>query len=354
MTKKLEVNILGWGAYIPIYRIKIDEICLEWGEDPSRWRKSLGLNEISVPALDEDSTTFAVEAARSAVKRAQISPNLITAIYVGTESKPYAVKPTATIVAAAINASARLSSADLEFACKAGTEAMRICIDHSLVNKTVSLAIGADSAQGKPRDALEYSAGAGAVAFIFSKGVPKHAESAAMVLHHFSYVTDTPDFWRCNGRKYPSHAERFTGAPAYFKHTINAAKGLMEEVGTRPSDYDHVVFHQPNGKFPLKAAKILGFDVKQLKHGFLADKIGNTYAANAMIGLASILDNANPDEKILMVSYGSGAGSDAFDMVIREGVQVKRELAPKVLDLISKKKYLTYGLYAKHKGKLIM
>ena len=37
-----------------------------------------------------------------------------------------------------------------------------------------------------------------------------------------------------------------------------------------------------------------------------------------MIGLTGILDVAKPGDRILMVSYGSGSGSDAFDLEVTD------------------------------------
>ncbi len=352
MKSKLGVAILGWGGYVPIYRIKVEDISRQWREDPSKWERALFLREKSVPGLDEDSTTLAVEAARFAINRAKIDPKSISALYVGTESKAYAVKPTSTIVAAAVGAPREIVSADLEFACKAGTEALNVCLNHVLVRRGVAVAIGTDTAQGSPRDPLEYSAGAGAAALVLGKASSPR-ETAAIIEHHFSYVSDTPDFWRCNGEKYPKHGERFTGMPAYFKHSISAAKGLMGAIGTVPQDYSHVIFHQPNGKFPLQLAKMLGFEKSQLKHGFLVDKIGNTYAANTLLGLAAVLDKANPGEKVLLVSYGSGAGSDAYHIEVKDGVLDKRFLAPLLSEMLDHKVYLSYGEYAWHREMIV-
>ena len=80
----------------------------------------------SVPYPDEDVITISVEASRNALARSKIDPEDIGAVYVGSESHPYAVKPSGTIVAEAIGTSHFITVADYEFACKAGTAAARI------------------------------------------------------------------------------------------------------------------------------------------------------------------------------------------------------------------------------------
>jgi hydroxymethylglutaryl-CoA synthase len=114
-------GIVGYGVNIPSYRIKVEEIAKVWGDDPKAISRGLIVQEKSVPAPDEDTATISVEASRHALARALIDPQKIGAVYVGSESHPYAVKPTATIVAEAIGAAPHLTAADLEFACKAGT-----------------------------------------------------------------------------------------------------------------------------------------------------------------------------------------------------------------------------------------
>ena len=343
-------GIVGYGVYVPSYRIKVEEIARVWGDDPQEISRGLVVQEKSVPAPDEDTATISVEAARFALKRAVIDPQKIGAVYVGSESHPYAVKPTATIVAQAIDAGPHLSAADMEFACKAGTAGMQSCmglVDSNIVE--YGLAVGADTAQGAPGDALEYTASAGGAAYIIGK-----KDTLADIDFTYSYTTDTPDFYRREGMPYPRHGGRFTGVPAYFKHVIAAAKGTFEKMGFDASDYDYAVFHQPNGKFYLKAAKKLGFNQEQVKYGLLSPVIGNTYSGATPLGLAATLDEAKAGDKILAVSYGSGAGSDAFSITVNEKIEEKRELGPKVRDMIKNKCYIDYALYAKFKHKLKM
>src|SRR5512138_3660028 len=185
------VGIVGYGAYVPRFRLPAKEVSRVWTEG----KGGLPIKEKAVPGLDEDVITMSIEAARNAMKRAQIDPTEIRAVWVGSESHPYAVKPTSTIVAEAIGAAPNTQAADWEFACKPGTEALVAAM--GIVGSSMgryAMAIGMDTAQGKPGDALEYTAGAGGAAYLVGA-----AESALAVFEaSYSYATDTPDFWRRN------------------------------------------------------------------------------------------------------------------------------------------------------------
>jgi len=349
MKAKNEVGIKGYAGYVPKYRITPKEIGDVWGKDGETMGKGLRVESKSVPSPDEDVVTISTQAAKWAMKRADIKGEDIEAIYVGSESHPYAVKPTATIVAASLAASPHMTAADYEFACKAGTAAFQTCM--GLVSSGMienGMAIGADTSQGAPGDALEYTAAAGGAAYIIgSKNLIAEIEET------ISYTTDTPDFWRREGEKYPQHGGRFTGKPAYFRHITNCTKKMLESAGREPEDYDFAVFHQPNGKFPVKAAKKLGFSKEQLEPGLLVTNIGNTYSGAVPLGLAATLDQADPEDRILVTSYGSGAGSDSFDIRVTENIERIRERnVPTVEDVISNEEFISYSVYAKFREKI--
>lgn len=347
----MDVGIVSYGAYVPRYRISPKEIGRIWGVNGEAMGKGLLIHKKSVPAPDEDVITIATEAARSMMARTDVDPKDIGAMYVGSESHPYAVKPTGTVVAEAIEATPNLTAADLEFACKAGTAGIQACM--GLVGSGMiryGVAIGADTSQGAPGDALEYSASAGGAAYLIGS-----ENIIAKINKTLSFTTDTPDFWRREHAPYPSHGGRFTGEPAYFRHISSAAKMMFEAMGTKPSDYTYAVFHQPNGKFPTRVAKELGFTPEQIEAGLLTPFIGNTYSGAVPIGLASVLDNAKPGDRIFVVAYGSGAGSDSFDITVTDNIKkFRRDAAPTVAKIIENTVDLDYGTYAKFKGKIVM
>ena len=341
-------GIVGWGCYIPRYRIKVDDIADAWCADANQIKNGLKIIEKSVPSIDEDAATIAVQASKNSIKSANINPEDIGAIYIGSESHPYAVKPTGTIVGQAIGVGNCYTTADFEFACKAGTAAVQVGL--AFVKAKMAqyvLAGGCDTAQAAPGDPLEYAASAGGAMYIL--GVEN---VAAKINHTLSYTSDTPDFWRRNYQEYPSHAGAFTGEPAYFEHIIKATNLMFDAAKSNASDYDFVVFHQPNGKFPTRVAKRLGFKKEQFETGLLVDRIGNTYSGASLLGLAAVLDKAKPGQRVLVTSYGSGAGSDSFDITITENIIDAQKRSKTIDSYINDKSYLSYVQYLRNTGKL--
>ncbi|MEA4811405.1 MAG: hydroxymethylglutaryl-CoA synthase [Anaerolineaceae bacterium] len=341
-----KVGIVGYGAYVPMYRLPAKEVARVWGAND----EGLPIVEKAVAGLDEDVITMSIEAARNALARAALDPFRLRAVWVGSESHPYAVKPSGTVVAEAIGASKNISAGDWEFACKAGTEALVAAM--ALVGSEMgeyALAIGMDTAQGKPGDALEYTAACGGAAYILGPA----EDSLARIEAAYSFVDDTPDFWRRQHAVYPEHGQRFTGEPAYFEHVGSAARMMMEETGLRASDFDYAVFHQPNAKFPQRIGKELGFTTEQIKTGLLSPVIGNTYSGAAMIGLTATLDVAQPGQQILMVSYGSGAGSDAFVLKTTDALKERQKLARTTQEYIARRIEIDYALYTRYRGEIV-
>ncbi|MBN2001840.1 MAG: hydroxymethylglutaryl-CoA synthase [Anaerolineae bacterium] len=340
------VGITGYGSYIPMYRITNAEIARVWAGEGGG-----PVKEKAVAGMDEDAVTIAIEAARNALMRAGIDPTLLHALWVGSESPPYAVKPSSTIVAEAIGATPYLLAADMEFACKAGTEALQAAI--GLVGSGMgayAMAIGADTAQGRPGDELEFTAACGGTALIVGP-----ADTALAICQgSLSYVTDTPDFWRRAHQHYPHHGGRFTGEPGYFHHVEAAAQAIMDTLHLKTTDFTYAVFHQPNVKFPQRVAKRLGFSNAQIEPGLLSGVIGNTYAGAAITGFSAVLDIAQPGDQILLVSFGSGAGSDAFVWRVTEAIVERRDKTLKVADYIRRRTEIDYALYVRYRNKLRM
>lgn len=317
LITKNDFGIVSYGCYISSFFVSSKVIAKNQGQIDDSIPKALGIEQKTVPNWDEDTATIATAASLQALERFKIFEqideiNKINALFVGSESHPYAVKPTGTIVKQALGLSDKMAMADLQFACKAGTQALQIALMYIKAGFTeYAMAIGADRAQAKKGDVLEFTAGTGGASFILGSNIGD-TKVLAKILATTSVATDTPDFWRRPKMSYPEHAGRFSGEPAYFAHITKSVSQILNETGMKPADFDYCVFHTPNAKFPQLIAKQLGFTQAQLQDSLVVKKIGNTYAAASLLALCAVLDKAKAGQKILIASYGSGSGSDAF------------------------------------------
>ena len=334
----MKTGIISLGFYVPRYRITVADIAAVWGKRAHEIEGSLGIMEKAVSSAAEDSLTMAYESSSMAMQHRK---KAVDTIFFGSESPPYAVNPASTILGELLGIGNHYLAYDTQFACKAATGALISAL--SLVESGQSqqaLVVASDKATGRPHDALEYSAASGSVSILVGQDKPMLTVEA-----WDSYSSDTPDFWRREGIKYPSHGGRFTGKPSYFKHIGGAVEGVLKKTQLGPTDFAYAVFHMPNGKFPIQIAKQLGFTHEQIKRSLVVKELGNSYTASALMGLVATCEFVQPGDRILFASYGSGAGSDAFVLQATQYISLRR---PSFAQSIAQKKYIDYPTYLKY------
>ena len=335
------IGIVSYGFYIPKYRIKTESIAEVWGKNPEDVKKSLLIEEKAVAGIDEDSLTMAFESASSALSTVDVDRSKIKIVLFGSETHPYAVNPASTILAEFLGIEKNYLAYDTEFACKAATGALISA--QGLIKSGYSdyaLVTASDKGMGKTHDVLEYTAASASVSLLLGKD-----DLILEILDFESFSSDTPDFWRREGMRYPSHGGRFTEKPSYFYHIEESAKSLFKKTGLAPKDFSYGVFHMPNGKFPVQVAKSLGFSFAQIKDSLTVDYLGNSYTASALIGLMAVLEKAKPGDLIFLCSYGSGAGSDSFVLRVTKNLSGKNR--KEFIKIIKDKKYISYPTYLK-------
>ena len=333
-------GIVSYGFYIPKYRIKTEIIAQAWGKEVKDIIRSLNVYEKSVAGLDEDTLTMAYQSASMALTDSNINRKDIGGVFVGSESHPYVVNPTSTILADYLGLSNDYLAYDTQFACKAATGAIITALSMVKSNMVKNvLVVASDKATGRPHDSLEYTSGSASVSVLIGE------DPILEIVDCISYSSDTPDFWRREGMRYPSHGGRFTGKPSYFHHIISATNKILVRNKMKPNDFDCAVFHMPNGKFPVQVAATLGFSQKQIEKSLIVCQLGNSYTATALMGLVSVLDVARPGDKIFFASFGSGAGSDAFIFKVTPEIKKRRR---NLSQAMKQKQYIDYVTYLKY------
>jgi hydroxymethylglutaryl-CoA synthase len=351
------VGIVGFGHYIPYLRVDMKVFAEQWGVSSQleRMYRLNGRNRVAVNASDEDTVTLAVAAAERALACIDVRDK-IASVLVGSESHPYAVKSSAVIVAETLGFAPDVFAADLQFACKGGSAAT--LISTAMVKAGAvshALAVGADCPQSAPGSLLEASVGAGGCAMVVGPATEAVAEIEAVA----SAGSDATDFWRRDGAPYPSVVGKFSVDEGYMAHTERVANALFEVTKTKASDFAYSVFHQPYAALPSAVAKTLGFTPQQVRPGLVAARIGNTYSASSLLALCAVLDVAKAGDRILLVTFGSGAGSDGLVLRVTDKLaaylkrrtdagfgSIETELGHEHAD------WLTYGQYARIAGKL--
>lgn len=329
---KALLGISGYGVYIPLYRIKLKEIATAWKEDTQL------SGEKSVAYFDENVLTLAYNACRNAIKHADIKPSEINALYLGTVSSPYIEASLAAPLANALGLPENTEAVDFGASTRAGAVALQAGLDAVKSGRLKNiLIVGSDVLVGAPGTSFEYTAGAGAAACILSNnGVIAEYEDS------FFYTTGFSDKWKNVESKYPSFGDAgFIRRYGYIEHVVKAVKGLLEKLGTTAQSFNHIVLQQQESRMISEASKSLGLTPEQLKAGMTLEYFGDTGSASILIGISAILDQAEPGQRILAVSYGSGS-SGAFSFKVNKEIYDKREKSTPVKTFKENKEYIDY------------
>ncbi|MEM2899510.1 MAG: 3-oxoacyl-[acyl-carrier-protein] synthase III C-terminal domain-containing protein, partial [Thermoplasmata archaeon] len=317
------LGIVGLGSFIPAYRIKIEEVARTLGANAEGIKKGNGVEEKAVPNYDQDTITMGVDASYRALIHAGLGLDgkQISSIYFGSTSRPYLIKAGAITIAEAIGATpnVRVQDIDGSFACAANafydalTYTSLEC--EKKANKAVAedgglglrenvLVVGADFPRVPESDTLNQTSGAGAAAFVFGR-----EDVIAEVVSHAVYTTDTPDGWRLPEGELVSQG-RFALEPAYFLHVTESIKGALKRANLEGKDIGHVAIYNPVTSNCMRIAKTFGFSENAMLPTRLNAKIGNCGSASVLLSLAYALERAQPNEYVLMTSYGLGAQSE--------------------------------------------
>lgn len=350
----MKSGIVTYGASVPYRRIDVRAILEVWGNSSSEVLERLGVAERGVLFFDEDTTTLAIEAARNALQAGEVAGSDLEALYLGTGTNAWASNPSSTVVAEAVGAGPGLICCDLQFSGKSGTSAMQALLgltESGLISR--GMAIGADTLNRHvaPGELYEYTASAGATAFVIG------AENvAARVIGMHSHMSSLNDWFRTEGERYIRTSS--SNIPDLLRlglaeHIVPAVVALNGKLGLTPHDYKHAVFQQPYGFVPFMLAEALGLKPDQVALGAVSGQIGDCGAASALLGLANVLDNAEPGDRVLLASYGFGAGSDAFALEITGEIGRLRGNGPTVHDLLARKEMVSYAASVKFEHKFL-
>jgi 3-hydroxy-3-methylglutaryl CoA synthase len=294
------IGIVSAGAHIPRYRLSGKTLAAVWG--------SGGAGERAVANYDEDSLTMACEASLHAL--AGRDPKRVGACLLASTSAPYLEKSSATILAAVADLDAAVLTADLGGSLRCGTTALRLALDHvGAGSAREALVAASDLRPVAPGSAEELQLGDAAAAFVLgAEDVIASFEGAHVASREFT------DVWRTQSDRYLNILPDMTFVRSHGldKHMAEAVEGLLRSTGRKREDIAKVVLYGPDARTQATLVKQLGFpDAAAPKEPVMA-RVGNTGSSACLLGLASVLEESQPGDQVLVVSYGNGAEALLF------------------------------------------
>jgi len=336
------VGISGYGVYIPKLRIKKEDYAKAWGSF-----SAAGVGEKSVMGFDEDVLTAAAKVSRRALESVPIAPDKVTRFAFASTTPPYVEKLLSGTVMVSVGLPNHALSSDHITSTRAGTEAMLAVFEHVFANpKGVALVAAADAPTASMWDSIEHALGAGAAAFVLSSD-----NLIAELEGHASYASEYFGE-RFKPRKddllHDLNVKKFAES-SLITNTTRAGNALMKKLNRKPEEYQHVVIQQPDARVPASVGGKMLFQEPQLAAGLTSNLVGDLGAASTPVSLAATLDLAKVGDKILVISYGSGAGSDALSFK----VVGDRKATVKFQQDADRKEYIDYIKYLKLKGAIV-
>jgi hydroxymethylglutaryl-CoA synthase len=321
-------GITSIGAYVPRYRLSLEEIT-------GFWRVKSASGEKAVAGFDEDSITLAAAAALDCLSRNTADAD---GLYFATTTAPYKEKQGAAVVAGAIDLKRESRTADFTNSLRSGSMALIAALDAANNGSAKNLLVTAsDCRTGAPQERLELLLGDGAAAV----SVGSHRIIAEIEDCHSIYC-DFTDIWRKEEDAFIQSAEgRFTFAEGYLPAMQEAISELMKRCSTAPRDFSKIVYYGLDAREHAALEKKMGFEKNQIQDP-LFSQIGNTGTAASLLTLVSALEEAQPGERILFAGYGDGCDVLAL-RVTKEIAGIRTQASLK--NRLAQKSRIDYGRY---------
>jgi len=315
------IGITAFGAYLPRRRLQRKAVA-----EANRWFAP-GLaggakGERAMANYDEDAVTLAVEAGRDCLPASDAAKDRghVDGVYFASTSMPFSDRQNAGIVAAALQLSEDISSADVTSSQRAGLSALALALDSVAAGRLrAPLVVAGERRKARAASSQELSFGDAAAAVTLGKD-----KVIAEFLGGHARTLDFVDHFRGEGEEFDyGWEERWIRDEGYSKIVPAAIKAALEKTGVAAGDIAHFILPCPFAKLDQSIAKQCGIDPARTRDN-LAASVGDSGSAHALLMLVHALESAKPGEKILVAQFGQGCEVLLFEATDAIGDLPKR------------------------------
>ena len=308
------IGIKDVGSYIPAHRIPRQKIGEAWGYDAFIMKMMVG--EKAIANYDEDALTMASEAVLLALEGRDISK--VNALYFASTTAPYLEKNSSSTLAEIADLPANVSTIDFANSLRAGTSAMLVALNGVKAGTLEeAVVVASDVRLFEPESIWEAMSGDAAAAVVLGEGDDVIAEFEGS----YFLSQELLDYWKKKEDKYIlSDDEKAGSVFGYLNMVPKALEGLAKKLNLTANDISKIIVYASDANTYRAVAKRIGdFASKINQDPTLLLGVGNPGTANVLLQLVLALEEANPGERIVVISYGDGA--EAFSFKVTEAIE---------------------------------
>jgi hydroxymethylglutaryl-CoA synthase len=282
---------------------------------------------------------MAVEAARVARRRA---PDvLVESVWFATVAPPYFDKTNATVLQAALRLPGECGAYDLVGSVRGALGALRAAASQT----GPALAVAADLRTGLAGGPDESFFGDGAAALVV--GADTHGEVVAELGPWVSVTGEFVDRWRVPGEQRSRVWEERFGEVRYGELGADALERLWKAACIGPDAVDHLIVTGTHGRACRAVAQRSGVAVDRLVED-VAPPVGNTGAAHPFVLLVDLLERAEADRVIVLLTLADGA--EALVLRTTSALAGVRGAGASVASQVAAAGPVSYGRYLAWRG----
>lgn len=302
-------GIAACGVYLP--RLKLARKAIF---EANAWfapgLRGAARGERTMANWDEDALTMAVEAGRRCLPA--VDPlrerSHVDALYLASTTAPFADRSNAAVAARALSLPEGISSVEVGSSLRAGLSALMAGMDAVQSGRAAkALVLSGEKRKARAASAQELAYGDGAAAILLSAD-----DAVAEIIGTHSVTIDFVDHFRSSGEDFDyGWEERWIRDEGYGKLVPQAIRALLEKAGVSAAEIAHFILPCPFTGLDKQLASRCGIDPGKVRDN-LAAVVGDTGAAHALLMLAHALEEAGPEETILVAQFGQGCDAILF------------------------------------------
>jgi len=300
-------GICSYGGYVPRYRLNRGTIvqAMAWMNMAIMAHMA---GEKAVANYDEDPITMGVAAGLDALKG--IDRRKVEGVYFASTTMPYRERLNAGIIIPALNVNDQVRAADFGGGLKAGTTALLAALEGVESGRINNIVVtSADCRLALAATNQEMIFGDAAAAFVVGT-----ENVIAEFKDSYSVTYDFADHMRANDSDVDRQwEERWIRDMGYAQFIPEAITGLLEKCGLKITDFAKVIYPCNNrgARKDINKKLVIPPEIEQSN---LQTEIGDSGTSLPLVMLAQALETAQPGDKLLVASYGSGVDALYFEV----------------------------------------